>query len=119
MSQISRPAQGAAPEVRRGNSRAAVRYHCGPAVMGRVIAADQETRFAWMHNLSLRGIGLLVSRPLAAGAAVIIHLRGLETRTDYELAARVIHCTPELGGEWILGCEFREPLTAEVLDDLL
>ncbi len=121
MSQTSPPPQEAARPARRGNTRAAVRYHCAPAMMGRVVAdaVDRESQFGWMQNVSLNGIALLVARQVVAGTPVTIQLRGNVSQTSYELVAHVIHCTSEPGGEWILGCQFTRPLTAEMLDDLL
>ncbi len=69
-------------------------------------------------DLSAQGVGLLIARPLEAGAAV--HLRFTRAGTPpLAVPARVAYCTGGDDGRWLLGCEFIRPLTDAQLDPLL
>jgi hypothetical protein len=102
------------------NHRATVRYRCPPASAGRVyLAEDVEFQRAWLHNLSATGIGLLLSKPLEHGLFVTIVLTGAHSNKKYPLPAHAIHATQQASGDWLVGCQFIDPLTDEDLDDLL
>jgi hypothetical protein len=120
VSQISTPQDGLARPRRRANSRATVRYRCAPATIGRLyVADDHEFQHAWVLNLSQTGIGFFLSRPVAAGMSVVIQMRATESAEVHELCATVAHCTAQLTGEWLVGCEFIQPLPVELRDSLL
>lgn len=100
------------------NRRATVRYQCAPATSGKVLVTDdQEYQRAWILDLSATGAGLEIARPLAAGAFLVIQLKG-RTNT-YQLPAHVAHATRQLSGEWLVGCELVNRLSDAELDDLL
>ena len=100
--------------------RRTVRYMCAPATVGRLyVAEDREYQYVCVLNISEGGIGLVLEHPVAVGTWVIIQVRTIETRVADDLPARVIHCTPQVSGEWLIGCEFAEPLTADALDAFL
>jgi hypothetical protein len=68
-------------------------------------------------DLSAKGVGLLISRPLESGATV--HLRFTRAGTaPVAASARVAYCTGD-DGRWLLGCEFDRPLSDTQLDTLL
>ena len=118
MSQTSPPTTPTA--AGRGNKRATVRYRCAPATIGKLyVSDDHEYQHAWVLNLSAQGIGLILTRPVAAGTFVVIHLRSNDPARTYELTAHVVHCTALPHGEWNLGCELVNPLSLEDLDLLL
>ena len=120
MSFQSVPATGGGPLPQRAasNRRASVRYQCGLATPGRLLLADgQEWQRAWVLDLSLGGVGLLLSRSLEQGSEVIVVLKSA-TQT-FELAARVCHSSRQQDGDWIVGCEFAKKLTHEERDALL
>jgi hypothetical protein len=120
VSQISTPQDGLGRPRRRDNGRATVRYRCAPATIGRLhVANDHEFQHAWVLNLSQSGIGFFLSRPVAAGMPVVIQMRATESGEAVDLCATVVHCTAQLTGEWLLGCEFIQPLPVEILDSLL
>jgi hypothetical protein len=109
------PAEGSA-----SNRRATVRYHCAPATPGRVLLVEkQEMQRAWVLDLSLTGVGLLVPRPLAAGLLIVVRMQATLGEKVYELPARVAHSTREPGGDYVVGCELITRLTPEELDALL
>ena len=74
------------------NRRAAVRYQCGPATPGRImVVGGQEWQRAWVLDLSLGGVGLLLGRPLDMGLPLVVVLKGAAEKKTYELPARVCH----------------------------
>jgi hypothetical protein len=108
------------PKHSWSNRRAFVRYQCGPATPGRVLVADvQEWQRAWIIDLSLGGVGLLLSRPLEMGLDLVLHLRSDSQKRKFELTARVAHASRQPDGDWVIGCEFLQPVTDDVLDALL
>jgi hypothetical protein len=100
--------------------RSFVRYRCALATLGRLYIPDTgETLESWICNLSQRGIGLNLERSLDPGTPLVIHLRSSNQSTAFKLAGRVIHATPEADGSFRIGCELLDPLTPEMLDELL
>src|ERR1017187_1847377 len=96
------------------NRRASIRYRCAPATVGRVIStADQEFQLACVIDLSLRGIGMQVVRPIEAGRLVIVAMKSNDGRKTFELAARVMHCNAVPHEEWYIGCVLTTLLTPE------
>jgi hypothetical protein len=112
--------EGAVKPVSRGNRRATIRYRCAPATVGKVFSVDDhEFQRAWILDLSLKGAGMQMARPLKAGQHVALLVRGNDDTRVFELAGTVTHCTPALHGDWKVGCEFTIPLTPDELDQLL
>jgi hypothetical protein len=101
------------------NQRATVRYQCAPATSGRiVVTGDFEFQRAWVLDLSTRGVGLFMSRPVKTGVALVIQLKSASQKT-YELSARVVHATEMPTGDFRIGCEFTTGLSDDDLDALL
>jgi hypothetical protein len=97
-----------------------VRYGCAPATIGRLFL-DEEPGFqhAWVVNLSRNGIGLVLPRPVSVDTPILIQIRSNDLTAIHELSARVAHCTSHNFGDWMVGCSFDEPLSVELLDNLL
>jgi hypothetical protein len=70
-------------------------------------------------DISARGAGLLLRRPLVSGTAVALELHGRGMRVPFVLFARVAHVTPRPGGGWLTGCVFQRPLPLSLLRLLL
>jgi PilZ domain len=120
VSQISIPSDGLVKPASRGNQRATIRYRCAPATVGKVFSAnDQEFQRAWILDLSLKGVGMQLSRPLEPGHLIIIAVRGNDGAKIHELSARVMHCSPVPQGDWFVGCELTFPLSPEEMEQLL
>jgi hypothetical protein len=99
--------------------RAAPRYRCPLATLGRIhFPACDTSEEAWIHDLSKVGAGLILERPLDAGEAVNLKLRG-ENGVLVDIAATVIHSTPQVDGTWRVGCSFGRKLSSEERDLLL
>jgi hypothetical protein len=99
--------------------RAAQRYRCPLATLGRISLPDGTQEEAWAHNLSETGIGLNLSHSLEAGTPVLIRLKGAAPGSGLAQAARVVHATEEVDGSWRIGCAFLERLNPDQLDALL
>jgi hypothetical protein len=112
--------ESAARIVSRGNRRVSIRYRCAPATAGKVISAnDHEFQRAWILDMSHRGIGMELSRPLESGRLVIISIRSNTGTKVYEFPATVVHCDLSLQGSWYVGCQLSAPLSHDELDQLL
>lgn len=101
------------------NKRATVRYRCAPATSGRIyFSEDLEFQPAWLQDLCLTGVGLVMNKPLDRGQVVTVQLKGASKKI-YQLSAHVMHATQQSGGDWLLGLEFADKLSRDDLDDLL
>jgi hypothetical protein len=108
------------PRRTPSNRRVFVRYQCGPATPGRVKVVDgHEWQRAWVIDLSLGGAGLLMTRPLETGLVLEVHLRSDSQNKTYQVPAHVVHAVRQTDGDWIIGCEFEQQLTDDMLDCLL
>jgi hypothetical protein len=121
---------GALPSLPRLKHRVLVRYRCAPATPGRLVQPEKgEVHRAWVLNLSLGGIVLLLARSFEPGTELIVHLKSATSKTRYELPAQVMHSTQQPaqvmhstqqpGGDWLVGCEFARKLSEDELEDLL
>jgi hypothetical protein len=121
VSQISVPQEELTKTSSRGNRRATIRYRCAPATVGKVFSAeDQEFQRVWILDLSLKGIGMQLSRPLKPGHLVIIAVRSNDRSKVHELSANVMRCSavPQCE-DWYVGCELITPLSPEEMEQLL
>jgi hypothetical protein len=122
MAQPSTPVPADLLPVQRppsGVRRAETRYQCGPATPGRLTTdPDAPPIRAWVLNLSGHGAGLLIPNPVEARVEVLIYLKGRSDK-QYQLRARIAHCTRQVSGDWMIGCELLTPLSDDDLDDLL
>ncbi len=108
------------PRSQWDHRRAQPRYHCGPATLGRVVTPGAaETQRGWVLDLSARGAGLLLSKPLPPQTLCVLHLKSTTGQRRYELPGRVVHATTQPNGDWLIGCEFADALSADDLDALL
>ena len=99
-------------------ARGSPRYRCALATLGRLFFADGgKPEDAWVHDLSKIGVGLNLSRPLEAGTGLTVRLKGVAG--VLEVAANVVHSTPQVDGTWRVGCTFGRKLTADELDNVL
>ena len=120
VSKTSVPHDETSRQRRCSNNRATVRYRCAPATIGRLyVGEDHEFQHAWVVNLSKTGIGFVLARPIPCGTPVVIQMRANVTQTINKLIAQVVHCTAQLQNDWMIGCEFADPVSPELLDYLL
>jgi len=120
VSQASIPLGGSPKPGALANRRATVRYRCALATTGKVYSAeDHEFVRAWIIDLSLRGIGMQLARPLELGRHLVIVIRNNDNTNSMEFSARVVHCHQLPHDEWLIGGEFTIPLTPEELEQFL
>jgi hypothetical protein len=102
------------------NRRASVRWRAAPATPGKVfVAATYETIYGGVLDLSVNGVGLLLSRPLELDTLVLIALEGTKGAGTFELLSQVARVTPQRDGTWVVGCSFYTDLTEDELESLL
>ena len=121
MSQASIPQEGIVTPASRGNRRATIRYRCAPATIAKILSSDDQVmQRAWILDLSLKGIGMELSRPLEPGHLVMITIRSNTGTKAHEMSGLVKYCNivPQ-GGNWHVGCELTVALSPEELEQLL
>jgi hypothetical protein len=85
------------------------------------IAARRSGDLRWptkVRDISATGIGLLVSRRFEPGTILVVEMQGDPPVGERLLLARVVHTT-SAGGEWLVGCEFINPLSDDELEAFL
>lgn len=108
------------PSSRPVQRRATVRYRCPPATHGRVFIADSyKSAGAWIMDLSVAGVGLLMDRCLEPGTRVLIEIGKSKQVAAFEFGALVAHCTRQPDGAWLVGCAFVARLSDDDLEALL
>jgi hypothetical protein len=102
------------------NRRVAVRWSAAPATPSKVfVAATYDTIYGNVLDISVGGIGLLLSRSLEIDTLVLIAVESPTERECFEMLARVARLTPQRDGTWIVGCSFYSDLTDDELEVLL
>lgn len=120
MSQTSIPPDTVAKLAAKSNRRATFRYRCAPATIAKVYSSDDhEFQRAWILDLSLQGIGMQFTRPIDTGRRIIVTMKSNDGTKTFELSARVMHCSPVPQGEYSVGSEFINSLSADELEQLL
>jgi hypothetical protein len=99
--------------------RAFVRYPCQADCGATSLVSAIGAELAWAVNLSLSGIGLRLSRHLDLDTPVLVRVHGLSCGAAREFAARVVHCTPQGPGVWLVGCQFNRQLDSQELKTTL
>jgi hypothetical protein len=82
-------------------------------------AGGPETVPVWVRDLSARGAGLALGRPLGANALPALRLPRPDLRGSWQVPARVAWSAPQPKGVWRAGCEFLDDFSAEQVADLL
>ncbi len=95
--------------------RAAVRYACNhPASCLSIPACENIS--ARVRDVSVQGIGLLMSRRFEPDTILLVEVTGTPQPS---FLVRVVHCAPLATGEWVIGCQFDVDLDEEELRALL
>jgi hypothetical protein len=74
-----------------------------------------HAEWAVLQDLSASGVGLLVDRAPEPGAVILLQLPARTPEGVHTRRARVAHVTGHPGGDYLVGCRFSTPLTAEEL----
>jgi hypothetical protein len=74
---------------------------------------------AKVRDLSCGGVGLVLRHRFDRGTMLSVELPSTNQSQFFLLLAAVVHTTPQADGEWLIGCEFATPLSADDLRSLL
>jgi hypothetical protein len=74
---------------------------------------------ATVKDVSAKGVGLVLDRPLKLGAVVVIQLQSASLRLSRPMPVRVLHARQQEDGRWLHGCVFLRQLREEDLEELL
>jgi PilZ domain len=114
MTEQSIPVPAGLPTGRtHGERRAAVRYQSNQKFSFFQTPQQSERLWARVRNISVSGIGMILSRGLPRGTVLTIDLK------DLQMSARVIHSTRDAAGTWLVGCRFDTKLSEAQLLELL
>jgi hypothetical protein len=93
-----------------------------PTVVGQAVEAWLERAAgrlaAELADFSRHGAGLLTAVPLDIGERVTVRIRHAESRLDLSRAGTVRWQREQREGCWLVGCEFEEPVSLELLGEL-
>lgn len=111
------PAAEAAPAgASQPERRAAPRFSANPHTSCRVCATEnQPFRPALIHNISTRGIRLVLDQPYDVGTSLIVELSGTNNGLRRLLFVRVVRVTDQDDGHFAVGCAFTAPLEGHEL----
>jgi hypothetical protein len=83
-------------------------------------AADEPGPLpAWVHNLSIKGVGILAGRPYRPGAQVTALLINASHTYAMSVQATVVRSYRIFNGDYFLGCRFDEALTYDQITPFL
>ena len=122
MSQHQPVGRTASAQALGSERRAWVRYptsletSCKPLTVRR---PDEGWCLAQVRDISVAGIGLVLSRRFEPGAILTIDLPRTSPRFSPMLLARVVHTTELAEGGWMVGCEFANHLSQDDLRALV
>jgi hypothetical protein len=71
-----------------------------------------------IRDVSMQGVGLLVSRRVEPGTVLAVVLENPARTFSKTVLARVVHATP-VGGTFLVGCTFLAPLTYQEMSVLV
>lgn len=110
--------ESAVPSFKPGRERRAWVRHLVHRP-GRIASNTSPTIFflnALILDVSRRGLGLEVRRPVEIGTTLVVEVQGCDL--NRKLIARVLHSTKQESG-WRLGCELASGLTDAELNQLV
>ena len=98
--------------------RAWVRYQCSREACYSSLPS-YERFWATVQNISVDGIGLVVSAPIEPGTYLVVEMQTTSRPIYLTMLARVIHAVEQAEGGWAVGCELITKPTQEQLQALL
>jgi hypothetical protein len=75
-------------------------------------------RWAKVHDLSLKGISLVLEEFFEPGQTLVVELPS-KTPASSAVSARVVHVLAQKNGSWLVGCAFSRPLSDQEYQALL
>jgi PilZ domain-containing protein len=111
-----RPSTAPAP-AEKEERRAWLRYVCDLVTICQpTTLLNTESFLARVRNISHGGINFVVDQCFANGSILSVELPGADGQPTATLLACVIHCTPQAGGDWAMGCSFIRELSDDDLE---
>ncbi len=87
--------------------------------MVRVLAKPSfQSHWAVVRDVSIRGMGLVMSGPLEPGTVLAVQLQRKHTGVSGILSAKVIYCFQQPDRTWRVGCWLGRNLTEDELSML-
>jgi c-di-GMP-binding flagellar brake protein YcgR len=94
-----------------------IRYVCDLVTICQpTTKAQTEPFLARVRNISQGGINLVVDQCFESGSILSVELPDSDGKPTCTLLMCVIHCTPQAGGDWALGCSFVRELSDDDLE---
>jgi PilZ domain len=84
-----------------------------------LMVATNERVPGRLRDVSINGVGIIINRRLARGAALMIETKAPDNSSALSLSARVVHSTMVSQGVWLVGCTFTSSLSEQELPALL
>jgi serine/threonine protein kinase len=113
-------------EPRGAERRASVRFPCTIGTFcstkSSFLEEAEDGEYAWpatVQDLSLSGLGVIVSRRFEPGTVLKVELEAADQSVSRSLMVSVVRVRSQGFGHWLVGCIFQEPLTPEELQVLL
>lgn len=111
---------GLHPRPPGASRRRSTRFDCCLQGACSLVANVQGENWpATVRNLSVEGIGMVVSRSFEAGTRLRVVLQNPRKNVSCAMIVRVVYTLQHPGGDWILGGQFSRPLTGAELQSLL
>jgi hypothetical protein len=96
-----------------------VRFSVRPEACWNInLTVDELVHVGTVHDLSVRGVGLIVGESLAPGLVAEAELTGLSGLYAVVRQFEVVHVTRR-GDGYQVGCRFLKPLPYQAVQDLL
>jgi hypothetical protein len=104
------------PRQVRVERRVAVRHPCNDETLCQAVDPSAGTVcLAWVRDLSVSGIGLLIERHFRPGSWFTVDLDNPECGLSLRLRVRVIHTLAMPNDHWLHGCVFERELSLDAL----
>jgi len=105
------------PSRNRSNRREVRRLPPTTLAVCRLILPGTEVPLlAWIHDLSNKGVGLLIDRPCPTGVTLPVFLVNAAHSFGVAIDLRVVRCEPGAGGDFYVGGQFSRRLTAAEIE---
>ena len=101
--------------------RAWIRHECTRPIPRdmRVHDSEQAIENAWVLDLSVGGLGLILPHSLESGVRLAVELESRPEDDPVILHAVVVRADLQETKEWLIGCRFDTALTQEELERIL
>jgi hypothetical protein len=99
--------------------RVEVRRPCRDKSCRLLEPGGHESRWARLQDVSQHGLALILNSGLTPGTFLTIEVRTPSRRGSCTLLARVVHATARPDGAWTIGCALVQPLSDDVLQELV